>query len=921
MGNRNFFFIMLALLLASTAGAQNSGDRVTLFGCSYDLNHFEGLRSEGEMPADLRMDLMELYQHDKQQVKEYTNSVLYNRDKVLESSYYISRMLASGCIVFGDPISQLASRIADTLLSDYPSLRSELRFYTVKSPEVNAFATGQGMIFICTGLISHLHNEAELAYVISHEIVHYMNKHSLEVLTRGRNYSKDIDAETKELRDFIKYHNRSREMETEADQLGLERFYMPGPYSRDAVGSLLTVLQYSLLPYSEVELDTTLFNTPYLKLPGRYFMESTDDIVVRDDENDSLSTHPNIRKRRLLSEGIIGQDQGGEDFVMISKEDFAKLQQLSRQEDIRQMLIYGDFVQAFYHSYLLRQAAPDNEYAEQAFCASLYALSKYKSYANTRILIDSYMNRQGAIQQCYHLFGAISSKYMAVITAHQLYESMRRFPDNRQLAAMCDDIFPDLATRFKYKPADFERLYRADSPSPSAAADNSHASRIERLRAQQASGQRMGDTDPLRFAFTDLFGRDSLFAPYLEWRLQAAAPSAPTADVQSLKGSRQLVYSPQYFVYDEHVGRINVRKSYKNEGLLFNDVCATARRKGISSVDFSDRHLHTVESADEYNEWTTVTEWLIEVDRYGGQFNKVASTQGLMTPIAQRYGATSVNASEVFNYEQVHTARPSFWYVLSTVLLPLELPIVINDMAQGAENTTIHSTQYDALTGRMLKTATHQLDVADGRAVVRGNLYDMYHNMGRLSSRPSGYMGSRLIVSGSVSLGPRLQLLHSTSYIDRRFPKSSFVGLQYGAEVEYLSGRTSSLACSFVFEPTGVEDYSQGWLEYNRLQVGLEYRNYMAGNLAPMGPYLGFGAVYAELKPVGTSNVIKRGVGWQFDMGRHYILANHLVLGLTSQYALVFPFGMGNLEEPDDLNLAIFTGGFMKMGISLGFMP
>ena len=138
----------------------------------YSLDHFVGLKAEGTIPADLRKNLAEIYSEDKQRVRDYNDGKLTNRDRVLEVSYHISRLMNNGRILYGDPITRMVERIADTLLKDYPQLCSELRFYTVKSPAVNAFATGQGMIFVTTGLVAQAENESQLAYIISHEVIY-----------------------------------------------------------------------------------------------------------------------------------------------------------------------------------------------------------------------------------------------------------------------------------------------------------------------------------------------------------------------------------------------------------------------------------------------------------------------------------------------------------------------------------------------------------------------------------------------------------------------------------------------------------------------------------------------------------------------------------------------------------------------------
>ncbi len=54
------------------------------------------------------------------------------------------------------------------------------RFEIVDNPQVNAFATMGGFIYLHTGLLTTASNEAELASVVAHEIGHVVGRHSQE---------------------------------------------------------------------------------------------------------------------------------------------------------------------------------------------------------------------------------------------------------------------------------------------------------------------------------------------------------------------------------------------------------------------------------------------------------------------------------------------------------------------------------------------------------------------------------------------------------------------------------------------------------------------------------------------------------------------------------------------------------------------
>lgn len=69
------------------------------------------------------------------------------------------------------------------LHSDRPTL--SWRFAVVDSDDIDAFAAPGGYVFITRGLLLHMHNEAELAGVLGHEITHVVKKHHLNALQKA----------------------------------------------------------------------------------------------------------------------------------------------------------------------------------------------------------------------------------------------------------------------------------------------------------------------------------------------------------------------------------------------------------------------------------------------------------------------------------------------------------------------------------------------------------------------------------------------------------------------------------------------------------------------------------------------------------------------------------------------------------------
>ncbi len=902
-------FVSIILLLLFALGHDAYAQQ------KYSLDNFDGIKSEGPVPTDLRLSLEELYTLDKQRVRDYNDGRLHNRDKVLSASFHINRIMSSGRVLYGDPITQLVERIADTLLKDYPDLRKELRFYTLKSPDVNAFATSQGMVFVCTGLVAQVEDEAQLAYIISHEIVHYMRKHSLEQISRRKRDSDDIDAETQEMRDFIKYHNRSREMESEADSLGLTMFYLPSPYSKDVTEGVFDVLQYGYLPFDEQVFDTAYFNTPYYRLPSECFMAEVDPITARDDYNDSLSTHPNILKRRIATSAIIGGAHGGRRFVTATPSEFEHIRALARFECVRQDLIYAEYVRGFYDCFLLQKLYPDNHYVDLAMCQALYGLSKYKTYTNTSSVVGDYKDFEGEVQQCYYIFRRIKKEDLALIAARKLWQSHCRYPDDKQISDMAEDIFADLNEKYKWSTS----FFAAQPPTievKDTATEN--LSKYERLKRKK-NKQQLSDLHS--YAFTDLLMGDQSFATYLDSHLKPLS-KRNTDGASSHKN--QLVYCPSYYVVNKVDGNLNILKSNRNEESLYSDISIAAAKNGIGSIDFSDQALKNISTSDRYNEWVDMNEWVGEFWQTKGDFDMHFSVQPQMDRVVKKYDAGTINMSFVLNMENLPSRFGSFDLVL--LFVPFLTPLEINKIVAHREATVVYSIQIDAIGGHKLSKHVMTYDVADEKPLVRNALYDHYRHVGQDScTQTVGYMGKRLNFGVGSALKPGGLIEGEMS-----FPRNSFLAVDFGADVEFVARRKSSLIFSAYFTPmchtVENEVYSGGqyngiqysYYDMNRLNFSLSWRHYH--NLAPLGYYWGLGldvSKYSFLDDNAPAINKDLCFGLHVDFGRRHILNDHLMLGYYVQYG--FMGGGTNDDESGSYIEKILTA--FRLGVNIGFQP
>lgn len=100
------------------------------------------------------------------------------------------RKLRDKAALYQDPIlenylNDVARRLAPPGVRDQDAIR--IRVSAIKDPALNAFTYPTGSIYVHTGLLARLENEAQLAVVLGHEMTHATHRHALEFQRSARN--------------------------------------------------------------------------------------------------------------------------------------------------------------------------------------------------------------------------------------------------------------------------------------------------------------------------------------------------------------------------------------------------------------------------------------------------------------------------------------------------------------------------------------------------------------------------------------------------------------------------------------------------------------------------------------------------------------------------------------------------------------
>jgi beta-barrel assembly-enhancing protease len=149
----------------------------------------------------------------------------------------------SGSIIRDEEIETYLMGVAEKILPGSSQKRKFL-FRIIEGTRMNAFAFPDGVIYIHCGMLSKMENEAQLAFVLAHEMTHVTHKHAFRAYEKRREQAPgwaggfngpdplpNIGAHGTGSMDAY-----ARDLEAEADRIGFERAlaagYSPGEVLR-----------------------------------------------------------------------------------------------------------------------------------------------------------------------------------------------------------------------------------------------------------------------------------------------------------------------------------------------------------------------------------------------------------------------------------------------------------------------------------------------------------------------------------------------------------------------------------------------------------------------------------------------------------------------------------------------------------------
>ncbi len=185
--------------------------------------------------------------------------------RLWQHSEKIEKAIEKSDLLYKDQeLEQYLNALAEKLAG--PNLQGtglKPRVKVIKDPFLNAVALPNGVIYLHTGILARMENEAQLATVLGHEMTHFTHRHSVKGIRIAKNRTavanvfqvllggmggpglRDITGEAGELWVMSSVNGYSRELETEADVEGLKAMVRTG-YDPNEASKVFYHLQQDL---------------------------------------------------------------------------------------------------------------------------------------------------------------------------------------------------------------------------------------------------------------------------------------------------------------------------------------------------------------------------------------------------------------------------------------------------------------------------------------------------------------------------------------------------------------------------------------------------------------------------------------------------------------------------------------------------
>jgi len=421
---------------------------------------YEPLRLQDPLPDEFRMASEARHQQEMNRAATRTGSEPLDGEATSRllrlTAYRVRSLQVHGVVYYNDELTAYVRELGAKLaLRAKPETRQNLRFYVARLPSVNAVCFADGSIMVNVGLLARMRNEEELAFVLAHEIAHYEQAHSLQVLgedlkAREALRRKDVKngaGQGLTAEDALNYqlnrHSFSRQQEMEADSMGYALARSAGMDLQAAVQALERLhsdyAERDVPPERWVEWLTASSFTPDT---AWFEVDSSHIEATKGEEMDSLErlmrTHPDIEARIAKVQNRIDREgAGSRGERLLSPERHERMRTVARFELIETLSRDHSYAKLFFETLLLRQSYPNNLYLTARLSDALLGMAQLMADSRSSLMrtVDkTYLHNSKLYAQYLEFLDEAPRKNFQAWAEGMQAELRRQAPDHPSVA-------------------------------------------------------------------------------------------------------------------------------------------------------------------------------------------------------------------------------------------------------------------------------------------------------------------------------------------------------------------------------------------------------------------------------------------------------------------------------------------------------
>ena len=727
---------------------------------------YERLRATGPIPAEYTEYFTSKYLEAAQGVDMESNKTKRKRqdDFHKNNQYFLDEMMTSGKILYGDPVTNYLQDVMDYLLNVYGQTNKDIRVFTVRSTQFNAAATEDGILLVNLGLLAQVENEAQLAFILSHELIHTEENHVMEGFLEKLKIQKGEDAYRRQQSDekLVAMSNYSKSHEFEADLEGYKRIFSKTNYDPEEALRVLDVMLYSYLPFDEVVVDKTFFNTTNFSLDTSFFPESVNGITAYEDYDDTKSTHPNLKARREALEVVIDKTpSNGKEWFIVNENAFFEAQELARFECSALFLADRNYPEALYNSFLLSRKHPENKFLHKNVGIALHTFATYKNNENTKF-IRNVTDVEGNIQSIYYMLDRLSSKGVSILATLYNFENHLRYPDDAFLKDLFERSLHELVFFHEVTDDDFETEFPVEEEEGEEEEEEEEFTRRGRSsKVTKLSKSKRSEEDAYAYAFVNAFKNNTFKAAweseqkdlkafkkqsnYLSWhdrRVKGKTVSTPNGsrNVEKEKDPihKVVVVTPRFLKLKQG----NYKNNYKPI-IKFEDTDIEQRkmrelipgyleRVGLDAEFLDYKTLDKMDD-DLFNDLMFVNDWLGEYWDHPRVENIVSSNDRAQEFI-EKYGTQYIMYTGMITYhKQLERVQSAFNDLaigaVGALLFPTTIFYSISSLTKPRGQVFQFVSVYDIKNGHTRFHFVENFDDKITRAELKAMIYDKMYRV------------------------------------------------------------------------------------------------------------------------------------------------------------------------------------------------